>query len=58
MKNLRKQSDQYIHDEITDVLIKLNTNNLPLSDIKTYKKYLTNLRKVISERVIETLTKS
>lgn len=43
MKNLKKQSDQYIHDEI-------NTNNLPLSD-------LANLRKVISERVIETLTK-
>lgn len=57
MKNLRKQSDQYIQDEITDVLIKLNTNNLPLSDIKTYKKYLANLRKVISERVVETLTK-
>ena len=57
MKNLKKQSDQYIHDEITDVLIKLNTNNLPLSDIKTYKKYLANLRKVISERVIEALTK-
>ena len=57
MKNLKKMSDQYIHDEITDILIKLNTNNLPLSDVKTYKKYLANLRKVISDRVVETLTK-
>lgn len=57
MKNLKKQSDQYIHDEITDVLIKLNTNNLSLQDVRMFKKYLASLRKVISERVIETLTK-
>ena len=57
MKNLKKMSDQYIHDEITDILIKLNTNKLPLSDVRTYKKYLANLRKVISDRANEIITK-